>query len=77
MSSDHHHHVGDSTGYAMGLTPLETVPDSTQQSQPCAINTTAILFQHIPACFIALHLVYEVGIFVWYVYWYLYALKLD
>ena len=47
----------------MGLSSPEVVPSATQCSQPCAINTAAALFQHIPACFLALHLVYEVGRF--------------
>jgi hypothetical protein len=59
LSSDHHKFVTESLEDALGLSVCNVIPESTQYQQ-ATINTTAILFNHIPACFMALHLVYEV-----------------
>ena len=51
---------------SVGLSYAASVPDATSYSKPCAINTTAPLFVHIPSIMMALHLVYEVCIFCLY-----------
>ncbi|XP_060553030.1 anaphase-promoting complex subunit 1-like [Ruditapes philippinarum] len=58
LSSDHHKFVTESLEDVLGLSVCNVIPESTQYQQ-ATINTTAILFTHIPACFMALHLVYE------------------
>ncbi|XP_053374220.1 anaphase-promoting complex subunit 1-like [Mercenaria mercenaria] len=58
LSSDHHKFVSETLDDALGLSGCHGIPEAAQSHQ-ATVNMSAILFSHIPACFMALHLVYE------------------
>lgn len=59
LNSTHHQFMCATMEPSVGLSYAASVPDATSYSKPCAINTTAPLFVHIPSIMMALHLVYE------------------
>lgn len=61
LNSDHHRYFTESVEPLLGLPTCKAVPDTSSYSKPCSINTSAVIFVHIPSVFMALHLVYEVG----------------
>lgn len=62
LNSDHHKIGSDHLNSVLGLSPCQPIPDATQVLQQTTVNTSSILFTYMPSCFMALHLVYEVGI---------------
>ncbi|KAL3875250.1 hypothetical protein ACJMK2_038174 [Sinanodonta woodiana] len=59
LNSEHHKMCSTSVEGFLGLAANDDVLDSINYSKPCSINSTAMLFTHIPSAFMALHLVYE------------------
>ncbi|XP_060071238.1 anaphase-promoting complex subunit 1-like isoform X2 [Ylistrum balloti] len=59
LSSTHHQYTIQCMEPVLGLTHCTAIPDASSYSKPCAINTNATLFPHIPAVMMGLHLVYE------------------
>lgn len=59
LTTDHHKFASENLDDALGLSTCHVIPEATQ-SQQATVNMSAMLFSHIPACFMALHLVYEV-----------------
>ncbi|XP_052768449.1 anaphase-promoting complex subunit 1-like isoform X2 [Mya arenaria] len=59
LGSEHHNMVSSSLVSCLGLSECQPVPNASPPPQQTTINTAAILFTYIPACFTALHLVYE------------------
>ncbi|KAK2177862.1 hypothetical protein NP493_574g00012, partial [Ridgeia piscesae] len=60
LTSDHHQLTERSSGHLLGLTPRDLTPGSATQPEG-SMDSTALLFKHIPRIFFALHLVYEVS----------------
>lgn len=60
LNADHHKFAVENLDDVLGLINCQSAQDSKKCSQQAIINTGAMLFNHIPACFMALHLVYEV-----------------
>ncbi|XP_052275462.1 anaphase-promoting complex subunit 1-like isoform X2 [Dreissena polymorpha] len=59
LGGELHQFMEESVGDILGLSPCQPVPDSTPLSHASTISTSGILFAYMPACFTALHLVYE------------------
>ncbi|KAK3580765.1 hypothetical protein CHS0354_023054 [Potamilus streckersoni] len=59
LNSQHHKMSSSCMEGFLGLASNDDVLDSINYSKPCSINSTAMLFTHIPSAFMALHLVYE------------------
>lgn len=60
LSTDHHKLVTDNLNELLRLSPCQPIPEAMQTLQQMTVNMSAILFTYMPACFMALHLVYEV-----------------
>ncbi|WAR18257.1 APC1-like protein [Mya arenaria] len=56
LGSEHHNMVSSSLVSCLGLSECQPVPNASPPPQQTTINTAAILFTYIPACFTALHL---------------------
>ncbi|XP_056022198.1 anaphase-promoting complex subunit 1-like [Ostrea edulis] len=59
ISSNHHKSVDSAFDNHLGFQFSSEVFQVSKQSLPASVNTSAVLFVHIPAVFIALHLTFE------------------
>lgn len=66
IGSDHHKFIKSSIECCLGLDCSSTSVPASKHSFPSSLNTSSLLFVHIPAVFAALHLTFEVINSIWF-----------